>query len=282
MLRNAPNILYPVLWSFKIYQSVCSSEDKYPSFIKKIYFSFSGFYTRKWIRLLRYDFSLSCKITCSKGIVRDRHYTSCTTKIALNASHKGSNIPFSIRECLNNIASQIEDETMFSQEQIRSGAPSFHRSNAIDDRNEARHVSKVNTDNSTHVYVFLRIFMEENALGNDGEVCSSVAKNIFGEPVMFPSVFREREAFSLFRRGQRQSTPSFTAKSYFRWKFIALARIEASFPAERNKESVWTATRAKDNWHAILSCPFSPAGRSLLAMANPVDFFPEELYGCAS
>lgn len=134
----------------------------------------------------------------------------------------------------------------------------------------------------TYFYVFLRIFMEENAMENGGEVCSSIAKNIFGKPVMFPPVFREREASSLFRRGQRQSTPSFTAKSYFRWKFIALARIEASFPAERNKESVSTATRAKDNWHAILSCPFSPAGRSLLAMANPVDFFPEELYGCAS
>lgn len=134
----------------------------------------------------------------------------------------------------------------------------------------------------TYFYVFLRIFMEENAMENGGEVCSSIAKNIFGKPVMFPPVSRERETSSLFRRGQRQSTPSFTAKSYFRWKFIALARIEASFPAERNKESVSTATRAKDNWHAILSCPFSPAGRSLLAMANPVDFFPEELYGCAS
>lgn len=88
MLRNAPNILYLVLWSFKIYQSVCSSEDKYPSFIKKIYFSFSGFYTRKWIRLLRYDFSLSCKITCSKGIVRDRHYTSCITRIAIKRAIK--------------------------------------------------------------------------------------------------------------------------------------------------------------------------------------------------
>lgn len=101
---------------------------------------------------------------------------------------------------------------------------------------------------------------------------SSVPKNIFGKPVMFPPVFREREASSLFRRGQRQSTPSFTAKSYFRWKFIALPRIEASFPAERNKESVSTATRAKDNWHAILSCPFSPAGRSLLARSQPRRF----------
>lgn len=47
---------------------------------------------------------------------------------------------------------------MFSQEQIRSAAASFHRGNAIDDRNEARRVSKVNTDNCMHVYVFLRIF----------------------------------------------------------------------------------------------------------------------------
>jgi len=29
----------------------------------------------------------------------------------------------------------------------------------------------------------------------------------------------------------------YPAKSYFRWKFIALARIEASFPGERNKEN---------------------------------------------
>lgn len=50
------------------------------------------------------------------------------------------------------------NRTMFSQEQIRSRAPSVHRSNAIDDRNEARHVSKVNTDDCMHVYVFLRIF----------------------------------------------------------------------------------------------------------------------------
>lgn len=32
-------------------------------------------------------------------------------------------------------------------------------------------------------------------------------------------------------------TAIYPAKSYFRWKFIALARIEASFPDERNKES---------------------------------------------
>ena len=95
------------------------------------------------------------------------------------ASRKGSDIPFSIRECLNNIASPIGDKTMFSQEQIRREVlPSFDRSNAIDDRNEVRHVSKVNANNCMHVYVFLRIFMQENASENDGEVCSSVPRNI--------------------------------------------------------------------------------------------------------
>lgn len=150
MLQNAPNIVY-----LGRYQSVCSSEDKYPSFIKKIYFSFSGFHTQKRIRLLRYDFPLSCKITCSKRIERDRHYTTKYNEDGA-ASHKRSNIPFSIGECLNDIAGQIEDKTMFSREQIRSGAASFRCSNAIDDRSEARRVSKVSTDNCIFTYFYAR------------------------------------------------------------------------------------------------------------------------------
>lgn len=71
--------------SFPFHRWTRSSEDKYPSFIKTIYFPFSGFYTQKRIRLLRYEFSLSCEITCSKGIERDRHYTSCTTNIGQRA-----------------------------------------------------------------------------------------------------------------------------------------------------------------------------------------------------
>lgn len=58
----------------------------------------------------------------------------------------------------------------------------------------------------------------------------------------------------------------YPAKSYFRWKFIALARIEASFPGERNKESAMPADlalRSKNNWRPLLS-PFSlpPSPRS--------------------
>lgn len=46
----------------------------------------------------------------------------------------------------------------------------------------------------------------------------------------------------------------YPAKSYFRWKFIGLARIEASFPAARNKERYrrndgdLAPARAKSNW----------------------------------
>lgn len=47
----------------------------------------------------------------------------------------------------------------------------------------------------------------------------------------------------------------YPAKSYFRWKFIALARIEASFPGGRNKESALAdlALRSKNNWRPLLS-----------------------------
>lgn len=60
-------------------------------------------------------------------------------------------------------------------------------------------------------------------------------KNILRKALVLVSLARKQRASWLFRRGQRQSTPSFTAKSYFRWKFIALARIEASFP-DRTKQ----------------------------------------------
>lgn len=47
-------------------------------------------------------------------------------------------------------------------------------------------------------------------------------------------------------------TAIYPAKSYFRWKFIALARIEASFPDKRNKESAVPRradlARSKNNW----------------------------------
>ena len=58
-----------------------------------------------------------------------------------------------------------------------------------------------------------------------------------------------------------------------------------SGPNETKKAS--DPTRAKDNWRAILSCPFS-LSRTFLAIpgnhhhAIPADFFPEQLYGCAS
>lgn len=70
----------------------------------------------------------------------------------------------------------------------------------------------------------------------------------------------KRAPSSKFRRGQHRSTPHrfpSTAKSYFRWKFIALPRIEASFPAGRDKEKRATLfSRAKDNWRPVSIVPF--------------------------
>lgn len=70
-------------------------------------------------------------------------------------------------------------------------------------------------------------------------------------------------------------TAIYSAKSYFRWKFIALARIEASFPAERNKESAVRADlalRSKNNWRPLLSpfslTPSTGSDKSIAKLAN--------------
>lgn len=107
---------------------------------------------------------------------------------------------------------------------------------------------------------------ELTAFENDEEVRSAVRGKISLGSRSRVSLSRRRksesEASSLFREGQLP-TPPFAAKSYFRWKFIALPRTEASFPGERNKEN-FEPTRAKDNWRAVLSCPFSPVVRPSL------------------
>lgn len=92
----------------------------------------------------------------------------------------------------------------------------------------------------------------------------------------------KRAPSSKFRRGQHRSTPHrfpSTAKSYFRWKFIALPRIEASFPAGRDKEKRATLfSRAKDNWRPVSIVPFffSRANFSLSLSVR------KKAHGCAS
>lgn len=167
---------------------------------------------------------------------------------------------------------------MFSQEQIRSGAPSFHRSNAIDDRNEARHVSKVNTDNCTFAYFYARecdrkrrrcLSRVYRKISLESRSCflrfSESAKRppCFDEgsgnprPLSLPKVISAGN-LSLCRESRRHFRPSETKKA----SRLRLARKIIGMPFYR----VLSRPRV---------APFSP-------VANPVDFFPEEPYGCAS